>query len=69
MPEAQLPEEVASRASQCDGKQRFDTFSQAERVAKRKRSDNVKGRQAYRCQHCHGFHIGSRSGGANRGHR
>jgi hypothetical protein len=42
------------RSAQCDGKQGFDTFARAEKVAR-----NLKGARAYRCPHCHQYHIGS----------
>jgi len=41
------------RAAACAGKQRFDDLALARRAAKRKR-----GRHAYKCKACRGWHVG-----------
>ncbi len=43
----------------CEGKERFLTFTQAERVARLARRRKNASRQVYRCRHCQGFHFGS----------
>lgn len=44
------------RPAQCDGKQPFDTFIAAKRVA-----DRTGAASAYRCPHCHQFHVGHKT--------
>lgn len=44
---------VADPASQCAGKHQYPTFGAALRVVK-----EMRGANAYRCPHCHSFHIG-----------
>lgn len=49
-------------SSTCQGKERFESFSMADRIAKTmsyKRSTHI---MAYRCHVCSGWHIGSRQG-------
>jgi hypothetical protein len=41
----------------CEGKVGFLTYTAAKKVASRKNNLNVH-RTAYRCRHCHMFHIG-----------
>lgn len=44
---------------QCKGKDRFDTFDQAAKVARDMCRRKDGGLQAYRCPHCEGgYHIG-----------
>lgn len=50
------------RLSSCDGKQRFDSFEMANRVATRPNRLHCR-RAPYRCPHCHGFHLGEPSMG------
>jgi hypothetical protein len=45
------------RASACDGKVGFATFTQAQRVSERA-SRRGRNRQIYHCVHCHQFHLG-----------
>ena len=47
------------RASACDGKVGFATFTQARVVAERS-TRRGKNRQIYHCPHCHLFHLGRR---------
>ncbi len=47
------------RASACDGKVGFSTFTQAQRVSERS-SRRGRSRQIYHCPHCHLFHLGRR---------
>jgi hypothetical protein len=47
------------RASACDGKVGFATFTQARVVAERS-TRRGKSRQIYHCVHCHQFHLGRR---------
>lgn len=43
----------------CTGKQKFATFAQAERTAKRSRKGSNSERQRpYHCRYCNQFHIG-----------
>lgn len=44
----------------CDGKQRFLTYGQAERVAKQSRFRNQRRMAVYHCHHCAGFHFGNK---------
>jgi hypothetical protein len=44
---------IAPASIQCQGKKAFDTFAEAHRTAKR-----LTATSAYRCPHCHKFHIG-----------
>lgn len=51
---------MSVRQSQCLGKFRFETFGEADRVAKAARRRRYSQRQnAYRCGLCGGFHVGS----------
>ncbi len=43
----------------CVGKVRFETFTQANAVAKRPTRRNSLKPSVYHCQFCHGFHIGN----------
>ena len=43
----------AARSSQCEGKEPYDTFTRANRVAGR-----LTGARAYRCPHCLKWHVG-----------
>jgi hypothetical protein len=43
----------------CDGKQRFDSYSFAARLARRSRRKGDTNRSVYHCRACNGFHIGS----------
>lgn len=47
------------RASACDGKVSFATFTQAKHVAERG-TRRGKSRQIYHCPHCRQFHLGRR---------
>jgi len=47
------------RASACDGKVGFATFTQARVVAERS-TRRGKNRQIYHCPFCHQFHLGRR---------
>jgi hypothetical protein len=47
------------RDASCNGKQRFDTYSEAERIARRSRRNRDGSKTAYHCQHCNGFHWGN----------
>lgn len=51
--------------SQCEGKERFETYTVADRVAVRRNKGGRKGRP-YRCCFCAGFHIGLPFGGQAR---
>lgn len=48
-------------AAACTGKERFDSFSAAERVQKRraKRNKDFRNHWVYRCLVCQGYHLGS----------
>lgn len=48
-----------SSESFCDGKQRFSSFSDANRIARRSSRRRDKPMRAYRCPSCHGFHFGN----------
>lgn len=48
------------RASSCDGKERFDSFALANRVASRPNRLHCR-RTPYRCPHCGGYHLGTPS--------
>lgn len=50
----------------CDGKQRFDSYGFAEKLAKRSRQRGETNRTVYKCRACNGFHIGSSVGRAQR---
>ena len=43
----------------CRGKQRFDDPQMAAKIAKKQNSNGRRVR-AYKCQYCHGWHIGGR---------
>lgn len=44
----------------CAGKVRFETFEQANRVARRaRRRKNAARQNAYHCPDCAGFHVGT----------
>lgn len=45
-------------ASQCQGKEAFDSMSRARQVARRRRRNERDG-QAYHCTFCKRYHIGS----------
>ena len=45
--------------SSCEGKERFDTYSQAASVLKQVLRRHKSSTVAYRCDKCGGFHIGS----------
>lgn len=47
---------------QCEGKVKFDTFTQAETVANRKTRRNQLKPSAYHCTSCGGFHVGNAGG-------
>lgn len=44
----------------CTGKERFDSFSQANAVAKRATRRSSLKPDVYHCTHCGGFHIGNK---------
>lgn len=48
------------RASSCDGKERFDSFQLANKVAVRHNRQHCR-RTSYRCPHCGGYHLGTPS--------
>lgn len=48
------PEELM--AAGCNGKEKFDTFSQAREVVNRRNSK--KKREVYKCPFCRKFHVG-----------
>lgn len=52
----------SSPATACTGKVPFDSFSQAAKVVDRTKTKPRPGRSAYRCGHCHKWHIGTDSG-------
>lgn len=48
----------------CEGKQRFDTYSEGDRVIKRMRGykrDRKEPVNLYRCPYCPGWHIGRKA--------
>jgi hypothetical protein len=50
------------RLSSCDGKQRFDSFALAERIAHQQARHREGKFVAYPCNFCAGFHIGTTLG-------
>lgn len=46
------------RAAGCEGKQRFETWSAANRVTRRRNRAHRQVFSIYRCTHCRGFHLG-----------
>ena len=46
----------------CEGKERFDTFAAADKIALRGRRKWESNRHPYKCCRCNGFHIGSQQG-------
>lgn len=50
----------------CEGKERFTTFSLADRMARKssRRHDKTLRLRAYRCGDCGGYHVGSSVGGS-----
>lgn len=49
-------------AAQCYGKLRFNTFTSADRAARRSRRSKARDSQplqAYHCHSCSGFHVGN----------
>jgi hypothetical protein len=55
---------LTSREIGCAGKHRFASFAMADRVASRTAHRRGKKFQAYACDACGGFHIGSAIGGS-----
>lgn len=51
--------EKVRRLAMCAGKERFDSLTLAQQVAKR-RSERGRPCHAYACQHCHTYHVGWR---------
>jgi hypothetical protein len=49
-------------AASCRGKVRFDTATEARKVARRASSRNEDAIRAYRCESCRGWHIGTTAG-------
>lgn len=52
---------VAGQQTQCSGKVRFETWSEAKSVAKRYKSDRARvtdRREPYQCRRCGGIHLG-----------
>jgi hypothetical protein len=47
------PQIATLRSAQCDGKQAFASIVAARMVAR-----GLRGCNAYRCPHCHKFHVG-----------
>ena len=64
MPVSEISRED-KRASSCQGKERFDSFAMAKKVADRPNRLHCR-RAPYRCPHCHGFHLGEPSMGRKR---
>lgn len=54
------PREAERRLMGCTGKVRFESFSVANKAARRHSS--VGRREPYRCSFCNGFHLGRRLG-------
>lgn len=54
---AEFAEQVTSIAAACVGKHRFDTPQAAYKAIHRTTAATVR---PYRCEHCGGFHLGSR---------
>lgn len=54
--------EAELRSSSCDGKERFENRSLADKVARRNTRQRMH-REPYRCPHCQGFHLGTPSPG------
>lgn len=53
-----------SRDSSCAGKERFADKVLAEKICRRSRqSHDTVTLMVYRCQHCHGWHLGERLAG------
>lgn len=46
----------------CEGKERFTSYAEADRIALRGRRRQESNRHPYKCGHCNGFHIGSQTG-------
>lgn len=46
------------RASGCEGKRRWDGFTEARNAASSAARNNGEAMAAYHCSFCHGFHIG-----------
>lgn len=44
--------------AQCEGKVPFRTYQMADRVAKRRNRNGIRGKP-YKCPHCGEYHIGS----------
>lgn len=52
------------QAVYCNGKRRYASFEDANRVAKRQHRHDASDGQAisaYHCRACHGFHVGSKN--------
>lgn len=64
MPVSEISREDKRRSS-CDGKERFDSFQMANKVATRPNRLHCR-RAPYHCPHCHGFHLGEPSMGRKR---
>lgn len=50
---------VEQRQASCDGKERFVSFSRAEKAAKKVAAHYETATRAYYCTSCHVFHVGS----------
>ena len=54
------------RTASCEGKRRFDSFTDANGAAKHAAHNNGEAMNAYHCTFCSGFHIGNPKGEAVR---
>jgi hypothetical protein len=52
------PRSEAWRLTACEGKERFPSFSAAEKVRARNRCNKIR-LMIYRCRDCNSFHIGT----------
>ncbi len=51
------------RIAGCFGKQRFNTYTMAQRLARRQNRRKDEGFAPYACPHCGGFHVGTNQAG------
>lgn len=52
---------VGMEASTCDGKARFDSWGDANKVARRYQRNKGARVLPYRCPYCRGYHVGYKS--------
>lgn len=55
---------ITKRASGCDGKHAFSSFSLAKKMASRQAHRHGEAFNAYRCDECGKFHVGTAIGGS-----